>query len=78
MLLQRAPDLIQYRRIIDSRRHLPGLVVGDLPDGAAQNLARARLRQPPRRAVIPPAHSAERANLTKHKGQPRKRDRRHR
>ena len=32
--LQRLPDLIQDRRVVDGNRHGPGLVVGVLLDGA--------------------------------------------
>jgi hypothetical protein len=39
MPLQRTPDLIQNRRVIDRRRHLPVVAVGDLLDGAAQDFA---------------------------------------
>src|SRR5262249_24241973 len=38
-------DLVEDRRIIDGRRHIPGLPVGDLLHRAAQDLARARFRQ---------------------------------
>src|SRR5262245_16484714 len=44
---QRAADLLEDGGIVDRRRHGPGLAVGDLLHGAAENLARARLRQPP-------------------------------
>ena len=46
LLFQSRADLIENRRIVDRRRHGPGLAVGDLLDGAAQDFARARLRQP--------------------------------
>jgi hypothetical protein len=39
MLLQRHTDLIQNRRVVDGRRHLPVIVTGDRLDGAAQNFA---------------------------------------
>jgi hypothetical protein len=44
--LQRAGDFLQDRRIVDRGRHLVGLAIGDLPHRAAQDLARAGLRQP--------------------------------
>src|SRR6516164_5931684 len=43
---QRAADLVQDHRIVDGCRHGPGIAVSDLLHGAAQDLARARLRQP--------------------------------
>src|SRR5215216_511222 len=43
--LQPAGDLVEGRRVLDGGRHLPGLAVGDLLHGAAQDLARARLGQ---------------------------------
>src|SRR5580704_6656547 len=46
LALQRPADLIQNHRIIDRRRHLPRIAVGNLLDRPAQNLARAGLRQP--------------------------------
>jgi hypothetical protein len=39
MPLQRLADLIQNRRVVDGRRHRPGLMIGDLLDGAAQDFA---------------------------------------
>jgi len=39
MPLQRTPDLIQNRRVVDGGRHDPGLVIGDLLDGAAENFS---------------------------------------
>ena len=45
LALRRAADLVEDRRIVDRRRHRPGLAVGDLLHRAAQNLAGARLRQ---------------------------------
>src|SRR5207253_8687664 len=45
LLLQRGADLLQDRGIVDSRRHSPGLAVGDLLHSAAQDFSRARLRQ---------------------------------
>src|SRR5262245_20326159 len=45
-LLHRTADLVQNRRVVDRRRHGPGLAVGHLLDGAAQDLARPCLRQP--------------------------------
>ena len=44
--LQRAADLVEDGGIVDRRRHGPGLAVGDLLHGAAQDLARAGLGQP--------------------------------
>ena len=42
-----APSIsLKYQRIVDGRRHGPRLAVSDLFHGAAQDLARARLRQP--------------------------------
>ena len=46
LTLQRRSDLIENHRIVDRRRHGPGVAVGDLLHGPAQDLARARLRQP--------------------------------
>src|SRR2546430_3854999 len=46
LALQRRADLLQDRRIIDRRRHGPGLAIGDLLHGAAQDFPRTRLRQP--------------------------------
>src|SRR5262245_35172780 len=43
--LEPAGDLVDRRRIVDRGRHLPGLAVGDLLHGAAQDLARAGLGQ---------------------------------
>src|SRR5262245_22764294 len=43
---QRAADLIQYRWVVDRRRHGPGVTVGDLLHGPAQDLAGASFRQP--------------------------------
>src|ERR1700760_4703803 len=43
--LQRLADLVQHLGILDGRGHGPGLAVGDLFDGATQDLAGARLRQ---------------------------------
>src|SRR5581483_12081035 len=42
---QRPADLFKDRRVVDGRRHCPGLVVGDLLHGAAQDLAGTRLWQ---------------------------------
>src|SRR5262245_23994625 len=44
--LERSTDLVEDCWIVDRRRHGPRLAVGDLLDGAAQNLSRARLGQP--------------------------------
>ena len=44
--LQRRRDLVEDGRVVDGRRHRPGLAVGDLLHGAAQDLAGAGLRQP--------------------------------
>src|SRR5215469_18185564 len=49
LALERRADLVEDRRIVDSGRHLPGLVVGDFLHGAAQDLAGAGLRQPSHR-----------------------------
>ena len=46
MPLQRAIDLIQDPQIVDGRRHCPRIATDDLLDGAAQDLAGARLQQP--------------------------------
>src|SRR5262245_8883702 len=46
LALQRGADLFENQRIVDRRRHGPGLTVGDLLHGAAQDLPRTRLRQP--------------------------------
>src|SRR6516225_9062467 len=46
LALQRGADLLQDRGIVDRRRHGPGLAVGDLLHGAAQDFPRTRLRQP--------------------------------
>src|SRR5438094_9484955 len=46
LALQRGADLLENRGIVDGRRHGPGLAVSDFLHGAAQNLSRARLRQP--------------------------------
>src|SRR5947208_11404317 len=43
--LESGPDLVEDGRIIDRRRRLVGFAVGDLANGAAQDLARAGLRQ---------------------------------
>src|SRR5579883_1326229 len=43
---QAALDVVEGAGIVDRRRHLPRLAVGDLLHGAAQDLARARLGQP--------------------------------
>src|SRR5829696_6366517 len=37
--LQPAGDLVEGRRVLDGGGHLPGLAVGDLLHGAAQDLA---------------------------------------
>jgi len=42
-------NLIENGWIVDAWRHTPGLEIGDFLHGAAQNLARARLRQPSNR-----------------------------
>src|SRR3546814_1916544 len=42
---QRVGDLLEDRRIVDGRRHRRILAIGDLLHGAAQDLARAGLRQ---------------------------------
>src|SRR5260370_24601862 len=42
---QRVADLVEHFGILDGRGHRPWIAVGDLLDGAAQNLSRARLRQ---------------------------------
>src|SRR3977135_2483769 len=44
--LQRVADLVQHLRILDGGGHRPWVAVGDLLDGAAQDFAGARLRQP--------------------------------
>src|ERR1700674_3455092 len=44
--LEGAADLAEDRRIVDGRRHGPGVAVGDLFHGAAQDFPRPRLRQP--------------------------------
>src|SRR5579885_2277510 len=64
LALQRAADLVQNRRVVDGGRHGPGLAVGDLLDGAAQDLARARLRQPLNRDGE--AERGDRADLVAH------------
>src|SRR6516165_10736437 len=46
---QRTSNLIENGGIGDGCRHAPGLAIGDFLHGAAQNLARARLRQPSNR-----------------------------
>src|SRR5262249_59763599 len=46
LALERGADLLQDHRIVDRRRHGPGLGVGDLLHGAAQDFPRTRLRQP--------------------------------
>src|SRR5499433_1393501 len=46
LALQRGADLLENQRIVDRRRHGPGLAVGDLLHGAAQDFSRTRLRQP--------------------------------
>src|SRR5215470_16868876 len=46
LALQRSADLVQDQRIVNRRRHGPGLAVGDLLHGAAQDFPRTRLRQP--------------------------------
>src|SRR5690242_14400624 len=43
MLFHRPADLAEDRRIVDRRRHGPGLAVGDLLHGAAQDFPRPRL-----------------------------------
>src|SRR5262245_60887001 len=43
LALQRGADLVQDRGIVDRRRHGPGLAVGDLLHGAAQDFPRTRL-----------------------------------
>src|SRR5262245_11271301 len=45
VVLQRAADLIEDRRVVDRRRHGPRLGIGDLLHRAAQDLARACLGQ---------------------------------
>src|SRR4029453_150409 len=47
LVLQCGTDLLENQRIIDRGRHGPGLAVGDLLHGAAQDFPRPRLRQPP-------------------------------
>src|SRR6516225_8432481 len=46
LALQRGADLLENQRIVDRRRHGPGLAVGDLLHGAAQDFSLTRLRQP--------------------------------
>src|SRR5258708_14238949 len=41
---QRVADLVEHFGILDGRGHRPWIAVGDLLDGAAQNLSRPRLR----------------------------------
>src|SRR4029450_10061887 len=43
--LQCALNLVEYHRIVDARRHGPRSAVSDPFHGAAEDLARARLRQ---------------------------------
>src|SRR6266480_6955696 len=43
--LQRDPDLVEDGWIVDRRRQVPVIAVGDLLHGAAQDLARPRLGQ---------------------------------
>src|SRR5450756_2108028 len=44
--LQRVADFFQHLGILDGGRHRPLVAVGDLLDGAAQDLAGTGLRQP--------------------------------
>src|SRR6185312_7469087 len=44
--LQRLADLVQHLGVLYGGGHRPWLAVGDLLDGAAQDLARPGLRQP--------------------------------
>src|SRR5712671_2281952 len=46
LALQRAADLVEHLGVLDGRRHRPGVAVGDLLDGAAEDFAGTRLRQP--------------------------------
>ena len=43
--LQRLGDLVQDGMVVDGRGHLPGLAVGDLDHGPAQDLAGPGFRQ---------------------------------
>src|SRR6266700_3219791 len=47
--LQRVADFVEHLGILDRCRHGPGIAIGDLLDGAAQDFARAGLRQAPDR-----------------------------
>ena len=63
--LQHLPDLIQYRRIVYRRGHLVLRALGDLHHRAAQDLARARLRQPRHHHRLP--ERRHRPDLVAHK-----------